>query len=331
MKRVHLLGNSWICVDEEPKPHVQPGWILVQMKAIPICGSDLSQFLRPGADGPAGHEGAGVVVEAGTETGFTEGDRVIVPTGGGCGKCGLCQDGNYIYCTSKEKQWPTPTQAEFCLAPWWLTLRAPEELDFAQASLAGCATAPGYAALQRSRTRAGQWVVVTGAGPVGLGTAFMAARMGCRVVAIDRSPARIEIARSIGVEAGIVAEGDELVGAVREATRGAAIGTAVECSGSSAARRVLLTLVGPLGSVAIVGESNDELALRPSDDLIRRGVNLFGQWHANLRHLREIVALLVLHREDLHWLIGPAFPLERAAEAYELAATRSTAKVMLTA
>lgn len=328
MKQVHLLGNGKLAVREVPVPEPKDGWVLVKLRSIPICGSDVKPFLGERAHGPTGHEGAGEVVESKASL-FKPGDRVIVPTLGGCGYCEMCQQGDCIHCTAKSKDVTSPTQSEYVTAPARLTLRIPEGLAYEEASLAGCALAPAFGALRRIGASPGQWVMVTGVGPVGLGAAFIAKRMGLRALAVDRQQERLNLARRVGAEATLRTEGTHDALRVLQEIGGRPRAV-LECSGAPPAQRLAFDAVGAGGHIAFIGAGSDAVSVVTWQDFCERGVTAFGQWHATMLQLGELLSLLVAYRQDLHLLITHRLPLDRAQEAYDLMAARTTAKVMLT-
>lgn len=310
-----------------PKPEVKEGWLLIRLEAIPICGSDLKLYVADNQSGATGHEGAGVVAESGSAL-FKPGDRVIVPTLAGCGVCEVCRTGEYIYCTSPLKEMPTPTQAEYCLAPAHLTLRIPDELTAIEASMAGCALSPAYGSLRRFGLHPGAWVMVTGIGPVGLGATFIAHRMGLKVLAVDLNEDRLEQARRVGADATLVSHRDITARDVHELIN-AKPHAAVECSGSAAATKLALSSLATKGQLALVGASDQEFSIQGWRDIIQHGITVFGQWHAGLRQLEELLDFMVHVKDDLHLLISECLPLSKAHEAYEIVAQQNTAKVVL--
>jgi aryl-alcohol dehydrogenase len=215
-------------------PEPGPGEIRVAVKATGICHTDLVfRDLELGTPLPMvlGHEGAGVIdaIGEGVE-GFAPGDRVALSYDS-CGACPVCREGAPQYC----EQWPLlniagvgpdmaprlrlasgqPLFASFfgqsSFAPYAITrarntVPIPDALPFHLAAPLGCGMQTGAGAvLNTLAARPGQSLAVLGAGAVGL-AAVMAARVAGMdpIVAVDRVPARLDLARSLGATHGLL-------------------------------------------------------------------------------------------------------------------------------
>jgi D-arabinose 1-dehydrogenase-like Zn-dependent alcohol dehydrogenase len=195
-----------------------------------------------------GHELAGVVEEAGPAvTRWRAGDRVTVPFVCACGRCAACAAGDQQVC---ERQ----TQPGFTHWGSFADLVAvqdadvnlvalPEAVTFAAAAGLGCRFATAYRAVTvHGRAAPGAWVAVHGCGGVGLSAVMVAAAAGARVVAVDVSPAALELAGRLGAEA-LVRGPDGVAAAVTEVTGGGAhvsldaLGSAPTCADSIACLR----------------------------------------------------------------------------------------------
>ncbi len=197
---------------EVPVPAVRPGWVLVQLRACGICGTDLHIAARtdhkltqfpPTAWQGFGHEVAGVVVQmgAGVEN-VKEGDRVVLESGSYCGVCDLCRSGRVDLCPNGPNFWRNESMgfAQYILAPAQACVPF-DGLTDAVASLAeplGVALDMAYTA----DVRLGNEVLVLGLGPIGLMSIPIVRRMGAaRIYAANRSGGkRLEVARALGAD-----------------------------------------------------------------------------------------------------------------------------------
>lgn len=214
-----------------PVPAAPDGGVVVRVQATGLCRSDWHAWA--GHDEIAlphvpGHELAGVVAEvgAGVEN-WTVGDRVTVPFVCGCGTCEWCLRGEAQVCPDQQQpgftHWGSFAEYVALHAADTNLVAIPESVSFEAAASLGCRFATAYRGLVgRARVAPGEWVAVVGAGGVGLSTVMIATALGARVVAIDRNPAALEVARSLGADHVLEADGRDIPAAVHELTSGGA-------------------------------------------------------------------------------------------------------------
>ena len=82
------------------------------------------------------------------------------------------------------------------------------------------------------------------------------------------------------------------------------------------------------GKVAFIGECNDDLAIRISPDMIRKGLTLIGAWHYNLNDIAKVLQV-IQNSPLIDLLVSHTFPMSRIQEAFELQASGECAKVIL--
>lgn len=214
-----------------PVPAAPDGGVVVRVQATGLCRSDWHAWA--GHDEIAlphvpGHELAGVVAEvgAGVEN-WTVGDRVTVPFVCGCGTCQWCLRGEAQVCPDQQQpgftHWGSFAEYVALHAADTNLVAIPESVSFEAAASLGCRFATAYRGLVgRARVAPGEWVAVVGAGGVGLSTVMIATALGARVVAIDQNPAALEVARSLGADHVLEADGRDIPAAVHELTGGGA-------------------------------------------------------------------------------------------------------------
>jgi alcohol dehydrogenase len=229
-------------------PTPSPGGVVVEVHATGLCRSDWHAWAGHD-DGVAlphvpGHELVGVVVAVGDEVRrWSVGDRVTTPFVCGCGRCEWCLAGQAQVCPEQTQPGFTHwgSFAEFVAlhaADTNLVAVADVVGDAAAAGL-GCRFATAFRALTaRAVVRSGEWVTVVGVGGVGLSAVQVAVAAGARVVAVDRTPAALELARSLGAEHTVLAGGGEqgVAAEVHDLTGGGshvavdAVGSATTCA-----------------------------------------------------------------------------------------------------
>ncbi|MEI3846236.1 MULTISPECIES: zinc-dependent alcohol dehydrogenase family protein [unclassified Microbacterium] len=227
-------------VRDIPVPSAPDGGVVVRVHATGLCRSDWHAWA--GHDEVAlphvpGHELAGVVAEvgAGVEK-WAVGDRVTVPFVCGCGRCEWCLNGEAQVCPDQQQPGFTHrgSFAEYVAlhAADMNLVAVPESVSFEAAASLGCRFATAYRGLVgRARLARGEWVAVVGAGGVGLSAVMIAKALGARVVAVDRNPAALDVARSLGADRVLVADGRDVPAAVHELT-GGGVHVSVDAVGS---------------------------------------------------------------------------------------------------
>lgn len=203
----------------------QLGEIEVTLKACAICHSDISYI--DGAWGGAlpavyGHEAAGHVSAIGTGVrGLAVGDRVVVTLIRSCGACPCCASGRPVACEDGTAQSPLQSAdgspivqamytggfAERVVVDQSQVVKLPDTISMEAASLLACGVITGVGAVVNTAAlRAGQDVVVIGAGGVGL-NAIQGARIAGarRIVAVDMSQEKLAIAATFGATDGVLA------------------------------------------------------------------------------------------------------------------------------
>jgi len=328
MKIVHNLGNSQIAIEEVPKPQPGPGDVLIQTVMSALCGSEMHDYHKGGhAYGNMGHEGAGIVAELGEGvTSLEVGQRVGVSAIAGCGNCDYCAEGKFTWCTNHR--FSGQMHAEYFVTPANGCHRLPDDIDWGVCVLM---TGDGLGVPYHTSTKFldpnAHTVAVFGLGPIGQGNVMFQKYLGRRVIGIDRSPDRLELARQLGADETIAVEADtDVPAAVRALTGGRGADVCLECAGVPITAKQCFAAVRTGGQVIFNGEQ-PSVDLSPSEDFIRRDITATGSW---FYHFSEYAPMLAMYREGLPIgsLITHYYPMEEAATAYQAMEGKS-GKVML--
>ena len=299
----------------------EPGSMQVRIKvqACGICHSDsfTKEGLFPGIQYPRvpGHEIAGIIDVVGKDVvEWKAGQRVAVGWHGGhCGHCESCRRGDFVTC--RYAQVPGISYdggyADYMIAPTEALAIIPDELSATDAAPLMCAGITTYNALRNSGARVGDVVAILGIGGLGhLGVQF-AAKMGFRTIAIARGKDEEELVKKLGARQYI---DNRSQNAVEELNKlgGAKVILATVPSG-----KAMSEILGGLavnGKIVIIGASDQSIEVPPL--LFIQGRRSLVGWPAGTSiDSQDTLSFSVLSGVRS---MNEIFPLERAAEAYEL-------------
>ena len=326
MKSLHFVGNSKIEVIDVPEPKPTPDQVLINIRVSALCGSEMGVFRSPGGrPGNPGHEFAGEVVDPNGHCGFAPGDRVGAHVIVGCGTCDHCKTGNEIFC---PHMLPSGyAHAESIAVSARHCLKIPDGIDWDTGVLvAGDAMGVAYHLTRRVGVQAHDTVAVFGCGPVGLGVVALWSFLGARVIGLDMSPYRRDLAEKLGAWKTVEAGKTNTIDRLRKLTGGAGPDTCLECTGRPEAVAAAFEATRKGGKLGLVGEQ-DQATFNPSRDLIHKELNVYGAWYFRLSEFAGMVELcnrglkprkVVTHR----------FPLEEAQKGYDLMAQAKCGKVL---
>ena len=208
MKAVVFTGDRTLELMEVPDPTPGPGEVVLDIKASGMCGSDLHQYRAPRKEklNIAGHEPCGVVAAVGTgvpEEQVKVGDRVMDHHYSGCGVCKHCREGWSQMCLEGTIVFGgvgDGAHAKYMLVPAHTVVKLPDALSFKTGAAISCGTGTAYGALKRLDLAGDETIAIFGQGPVGLSATQLAKAMGARVIALDISKERRDLASKFGAE-----------------------------------------------------------------------------------------------------------------------------------
>lgn len=343
MKAAVLEDTGRVEVREVCTPTVDDHSALLRVESVAICGSDM-RIIRTGnprVRPPAiiGHETAGVIVEAGAEvTRVKVGDRVAVGADVPCGQCRWCRNGLGNNCAINYAiGYQIPGSfAEYMLLPRLVLEEGPvtafgDVLDFDEAALAeplACA----INGLEMAQMGLGKTVVIIGLGPIGCMMIDLCRAMGAvKVIAVQRSRLRMEIARQYGADAYIASEDEDVVARCLEETDGEGPDVVMTTCGSVEAHEQAIEMVAHRGVVNLFGGLGKDV--RPmsvlSNVIHYRECYVTGSHGCVPRHHELAVRLLEKGKVRVKPLITHRFPLSQIKDALAVMENKQGMKVMV--
>lgn len=333
-------GKGMIEIQEVPEPKIKEDEVLIEVKAVSVCGSDLHIYHDAHPYWPPvilGHEFSGVIAEVGQAVkGWKVGDRIVSETRtGSCGTCYVCQSGFPQVCEQKRPYGigVNGAYAKYVAGPARLLHRLPDSIPFEVGAVVEPTAICVTSLLERSQLRAGETVVITGPGPIGLISLAVAKSAGARVLAITGTSAdegvRFEKARELGAEVTIVVDREDPVRRILEMTDGLGVDLLIETSGNGRAISQAFEMVRRLGRVCAIGISGKEVVPIPYDRGIFKAIRYDFCFSSSWTAWETTIGLLSKGILPLEKIITHKLPLEKWEEAFHLLENLQAAKVIL--
>lgn len=297
-------------------PEPAPGEVRVRVEAAGVCHTELhfeSGLLDLGvAPVTMGHEIAGTVDAVGSGvTTRRPGDRVILYYYSGCGRCEWCQRGEENLCATPHAELGFISDggyADFVVAPARNAVPIPDSLSFADAAPIGCGVTTALHACELARVSAGDTVVVYGMGGVGYGLVQIARLRGARVIAIGRSPEKLELATRLGADAAVNgAQVDDVAAEVRALTEGRGADVIFELVATAPTMAASTAILARRGRLVFVGYSEDAFTVHPIQ-LVVLEAQVLGSVGNTLSELEESVRLVA--EGKVRTVVDRVLPLE---------------------
>jgi L-iditol 2-dehydrogenase len=330
-------GEGQVALTTLPVPEPGPDEVLVAVKHVGICGSDLHIVHDTHPNHPPvtlGHEFSGIVHRVGDHVeGWSEGDRVVSELhGAACGTCSLCRTGHWFACPNKRPigWWTDGAYADFIAVPAWLLHRVPDGLSLVHATLTE-PLAVCLNAFERAPIEPESFVAVVGPGPIGILAALAARAAGARAVALVGRPSsagRLELARQLGVEHVVQGDAAAAEAAIHELTGGLGADTVVEAGGSEAAVLTSLRLARKLGTVVALGVHAGDYRF-PWNEAVFKALTLVFSFSAGYLSFERALSLLRRGAVPAERIQSGRMPLERWRDAFEALERREALKLVL--
>jgi L-iditol 2-dehydrogenase len=339
-----VLGNpEELMLVEKPVPEPGPAEVLVRIDAIAVCATDI-EILRHGV--PAlvegelpfnrgftpGHEYMGTIVRLGpTVDEFEIGDRIAVEVHAGCGRCQRCREGMYTSCLnygSREKGhrangFSTDGGfAEFAVNNVNTMVRVPDDMTDEEATLVVTSGTAMYGLDIMGGIIAGEGVVVTGPGPIGLMGVGVAKALGAQpVILTGTRQRRLDIGKRLGADALVNVNEEDPVEAVQRITRGKGVQYVLECSGAANALNEAARMVNRGGRICLAAFPADPVAVDLAH-LVRNNIYVFGIRGEGKSATHRAAALMAQKRFDAKLIHTHTFPLAEVPTAIKYARER---------
>jgi len=334
MKAVNLYAPGDLRVEQAPVPVPGEGEVLVKVKAVGVCGSDISRVMETGTytfPTIPGHELGGEVAETGPGVdGSLVGGRVTVIPMMPCKVCDYCRIGEYQLC-EKYNYLGSRTNgayAEYVKAPAENLLPLPDSVSFEFGAMTD-PIAVALHAVKKLGMQPGDRAGVFGVGPIGVFAVQWAKVLGAReVVAVDIFPEKLEVAADLGADHCIDSRREDPLEKVKELTDGKGLERTVEFAGNPVTQEQCILVTSKLGSSVWGGISHKGLPLgqQAVDDILRKELMIVGSWNSSFAPIvsdwEKALTYMGSGRIRAGDVITHRLPLEKMLDAFKMMLAR---------
>ena len=313
-----------------PMHDVKEGEVLVRIKSMGICGSDL-HFYTDGKIGDyamngkpliLGHECAGEGVTAGEGCSrLSVGDRVIVEPGKPCMRCDECRAGRYNFCHNMYFMGTPPwdgCMCEYVAWPEFLVYEMPEDMSYQEGALIEPFTV-GLQGVTNSGIGYADSAVVVGCGTIGMMTIHALKTIGAgTIIAVDMEPFKLEMAKKMGATDTINPRDGDVAEKIRELTDGYGARYAFESVGTEKTFYDISGYVRDGATITLLGLLIDDGTPMPMSSAVMRGLT----YKTVIRYVNQFEkAMTLIHygRANILPVMTHQFPFEKAQEAFDKA------------
>ncbi len=342
MKAWVLDGPEQLRLVEKPVPEPGAAEVLVRIDAVSICGTDV-EILTKGhpaliQGGPPfnknftpGHEYMGTVVKLGTGVDeFHVGDRVAVEIHAGCGRCERCRMGMYTSCLNYGLNYGDQNKghrangfttdggfAEYAVNHINTLIHVPEGMSDEEATLIVTAGTAMYGLDVLGGLIAGESLVVTGPGPIGLMSVAVAKVLGAQpVILTGTRDARLNLGKKLGADHVVNIRKEDPVQAVKRITGGKGVHYVMECSGAPNAMNEAMDMVNRGGRICLAAFPGEPVPVDLAK-LVRNNIYVFGIRGEGKSATHRAAAFMAQKRFEAKLMHTHTFKLEEVPTAFK--------------
>jgi L-iditol 2-dehydrogenase len=343
MKAWVLGGPGEISPTEKPVPQPGPAEVLVRIDAVAICATDLeimAHGLPAMVDGglpfnknfTIGHEYMGTVVKLGPSVEeYSVGERVTVEVHAGCGRCARCRQGMYTSCLNygdlakghRANGFTTDGGfAQYAVNNINTLVHVPDDMSDEEATLVVTAGTSMYGLDVLGGLIAGDGVVVTGPGPIGLLGVAVAKALGADpVILTGTRDRRLALGKKLGADHVVNARQEDAVVAVKRLTGGKGVQFVLECSGAANALNEAAQMVDRGGRICLAAFPPERVPVDLAH-IVRNNIYVYGIRGEGQSATHRAMALMRQKRFDAKLIHTHTFSLDELPTALRYARER---------
>lgn len=322
MKAVAILGEHKVELVEREKPIVKVGEVLVKIKFVGFCGSDLNTFLgkNPMVKLPVipGHEIGGEIEAVGENVPETikPGLACTVNPYTNCGHCASCRNGRPNACQFNQTfgVQRDGAMSEYIAVPWQKVI-ADQDINSRDFALVEPMSV-GFHAVSRAQVTDLDMVMVIGCGMIGVGAIVRAALRGACVIAVDLDDEKLALAKELGAEYIINSQTENVHDRLIEITNGLGPDVVIEAVGAPTTYQMAINEVAFTGRVVCIGYAKTEIAFE-TKYFVMKEMDIRGSRNAMPEDFRAVMNYLKRGTCPVEKLISGINPPEKAQEVLD--------------
>lgn len=322
-----------------PEPAPGPGQIKIEVKEAGICGSDLHIYnsdIAIATKPPVvpGHEFSGVVSAVGEGvTKFKPGDRVVSEAVYFyCRDCRYCRQGYYNLCVHKKSlgYWYNGAFEKYTIVEEHNAHILPDDIDFLTGAMLEPLACCTHAIYDCCHIEAGDVVLLSGPGAIGLTAAQVAKAEGAKVIVAGTNvdEKRLQTAKSLGLDYTINVQTEELKKLVDELTEGYGVDVVLECSGSEAGIRSGLEMIKKRGWFCQIGLTGKPITF-DIETICYKELHFSGSMASRYLNWEKGIRLIQQGLVKLEPLASHHLPLEEWEKAFQMFREKQGLKLIL--
>ena len=319
MKAISILAPGELKIVDLPEPQLGPEDVLVDVRYIGLCGSDLGMYRGTFAIGIypriPGHEVSGTIIEKGEKVpdSIHMGDRVTLWPYSECGICPACRIGRPNSCQFNETlglQCDGAMTDHFAIH--YSKVFSSPLLSLKELALVEPMSV-GYHAANRGQVSEVDWVLVIGCGTIGMGAVAASARKGATVIVADIDDKKLELATRFGAQHTINSAKQDVLAAVARLTDGEGVRVAIEAVGLPETFRLAVDAACYTGRVVYVGYAKKEVCF-DTTGFVRKELDIRGSRNA-LHVFPPVIKMLEKRQQPFEDLISKIYPFAEVGAA----------------
>ncbi len=320
MKSLLITKPGEIEIIDQPFPETKPEEVLLKIKYVGFCGSDLSTYLgkNPMVSYPRipGHEVAATIVKAGDNVPdqYEPGQKATVIPYTSCGSCASCKKGRFNACQNNETLGVQRDGAmsAYLSLPWQKVL-VEDGLKFKELAMVEPLTV-GFHATNRGRITKNDHVLVLGCGMIGLGVIIASVNCGATVIAVDIDDSKLKLSLDHGAHYAINSKTKDLASVLKEIGDGMGPDVVIEAVGSPLSYRTAIEVAAFSGRVVCIGYAKEDIPM-PTKLWVQKELDIMGSRNASPEDFKSVIDYLRTGAFQTEGVISRIFSPEEADEA----------------
>lgn len=320
MKAIQITAPEAMRLVEVQRPTPKSGEVLLKIKYVGFCGSDLNTFrgANPMVKLPIipGHEVGAVIEEVGEDVPvqFAKGMSVTLNPYTNCGKCASCRNGRVNACEHNQTfgVQRDGSMCEYLALPWQKVIPAAGMMPRDCALIEPMSV--GFHAVSRAQVTDIDTVLVIGCGMIGMGAIVRASLRGATVIAMDLDDEKLALAKRVGATYTINSKTEDVHARLQEFTEGYGPDVVIEAVGSPTTYVTAVNEVGFTGRVVCIGYAKTDISFQ-TKLFVQKEMDIRGSRNALPADFRAVIRYLAKGTCPIDELITKVVKPEGALEA----------------